>query len=70
MGRKKNRLDELLEKARAVVATGTCPDCGTKLLRNSALAGWWQCGAYACEQMRQPQFRGLPKCHFQAFTES
>ena len=55
--------------ARGIVATGTCPDCGTPLIRNSALAGWWQCGAYACEAFRAPAYKGLPSCHFQTFTE-
>ena len=60
---------ECLERARAIVATGVCPDCGTKLVRNSSLAGWWQCGASASEAMRAPEFRGLPMCSFQVFTE-
>lgn len=51
------------------VTRGTCPDCGTKLVRNSAMAGWWQCGAYATEAFRAPEFKGLPSCHWQGFTE-
>ena len=58
-----------LEKAKQIVATGQCPQCGTRLVHNSALAGWWQCGAYACEAMRKPEFRGLPSCSFQIFTQ-
>lgn len=58
-----------LEKARAIVATGKCPDCGTALVSNSAITGWWQCGAYACEAMWKPEFKGLPKCNFQIFTQ-
>ncbi len=57
-----------LEKARAVVATGKCPECGTALVCNSAITGWWQCGAYACEAMRKSEFKGLPPCNFQIFT--
>ena len=63
------RMQALLEQARAIVAGGVCPTCGTKLVRNSAMAGWWQCGAYACEAMRRPEFKGLPTCHWQTFTE-
>ena len=58
-----------LEKAKQIVATGQCPQCGTRLVHNSALAGWWQCGAYACEAMRKPEFKGLPSCSFQIFTQ-
>lgn len=63
------RLDAIHAEAAAIVATGVCPDCGTPLVRNSAIAGWWQCGAYACESHRRPEYRGLPKCSFQIFTE-
>ena len=56
-------------EAQAIVATGVCPDCGTKLIRNNSLPGWWQCGAYACEKMRREEFKGLPKCDFQTFTK-
>lgn len=63
------RMEALRTEARRIVATGTCPDCGTALVRNTALAGWWQCGAYATEAFRQPAYRGLPSCHFQTFTD-
>ena len=63
------RIGQLILTARRIVATGTCPDCGTGLVRNSSIAGWWQCGAYACESFRKPEHRGLPTCHFQTFTE-
>jgi hypothetical protein len=63
------RMLHLLTTARAIVATGTCPDCGTALIRNTALAGWWQCGAYATASHRRPAFAGLPSCAFQTFTE-
>lgn len=64
----KARMVELHAKSQAHVERGTCPDCGTKLIHNSAMKGWWQCGAYACEDFRKPEFKGLPKCHFQCFT--
>jgi hypothetical protein len=58
-----------LQNAKQIVATGQCPQCGTRLVHNSAMAGWWQCGAYACEAMRKPEFKGLPSCSFQIFTQ-
>lgn len=56
--------------ARIIVAKGVCPDCGTKLIRNFGLTGWWQCGAYGVDYMRKPEFKALPHCSFQCFTES
>jgi hypothetical protein len=58
-----------INEAERIVATGRCPDCGTLLIRNLALAGWWQCGAYATPSFRKPEHRNLPACHFQTFTE-
>lgn len=63
-----NRMTECKTKAIAHVTRGTCPECGTNLVRNSAMAGWWQCGAYACEAMRLPEHKGKPDCSFQCFT--
>lgn len=65
----KNRMAALQAKAREVVSTGCCPDCGNPLKRNLALAGWFQCVAYASLPFRAPEHRALPKCDFQAFTE-
>lgn len=56
-------------EAGRVVATGTCPQCGTKLRRNLALTGWWQCGAFGRPDFRQPECCDLPDCSFQCFTE-
>ena len=64
----KARIEQAQEEARAIVKTGVCPDCGTKLVRNNSIAGWWQCGAFACEEMRKNEFAGLPNCNFQCFT--
>jgi hypothetical protein len=64
-----NRMAELKAEARKYVERGTCPRCGTKLYRNNALSGWWQCGAYPCDTHRMPEHRGLPTCSFQCFTE-
>jgi hypothetical protein len=63
------RMAALLAKARAIVATGVCPDCGSPLVHNNALPGWWQCAGYACDEFRKPEHKHLPSCHFQTFTE-
>ncbi len=63
------RMEACKAQARATVATGKCPDCGLPLLRNSALAGWYQCAAYATPSFRLPQYRDAASCHFQCFTE-
>lgn len=63
------RMAECAREAAEHVARGTCPLCGTKLVYNNASIGWWQCGAYACEAMRQAEFKGLPSCGFQCFTK-
>ena len=65
----RKRHEELTAQNRAIVATGKCPDCGAPLVRNMAIAGWYQCAAYPCLQMRKPEFKDLPKCEFQCFTE-
>lgn len=62
------RIAKLQAEAAAVVEKGTCPCCGTALVRNLALTGWWQCGAYATDSHRKPEHRGLPSCSFQCFT--
>lgn len=63
------RIADAQRIAREVVASGKCPICGSPLHRNLAIAGWWQCVAYPCDSHRQPQYRSLPKCEFQCFTE-
>jgi len=67
--KRQERLAEITAEAVLVVSTGRCPQCGTPLIRNTSMYGWWQCGAYACEAFRAPEFRGLPECHFQCFTD-
>lgn len=64
-----DRMAALHARARSIVATSRCPQCGTPLRRNLALAGWWQCGAYGRPDFRQPEHRSLPDCSFQTFTE-
>lgn len=63
------RMALLLDQARATVATGTCPTCGSPLVRNLALAGWWQCAGYGEPSFRKPEHRVLTHCTFQTFTE-
>lgn len=63
------RMQALRAQARAIVATGVCPDCGFPLKANLSITGWYQCVAYACDAFREPQYRDLPKCHFQCFTD-
>jgi hypothetical protein len=54
---------------RAHVARGTCPHCGARLRLNTSMTGWWQCGRYGSDNFRAPEYRGLPGCSFQGFTE-
>lgn len=63
------RLAQLHAEAMEHAKRGTCPRCGTKLIRNLALAGWWQCGAYASPSHRRPEYLGLAQCSFQCFTK-
>lgn len=65
----KARMERIHRHARAIVATGKCPDCGAPLYRNNALAGWWQCEGYPSPGFRHPGFENLPKSNFQTFTE-
>jgi ribosomal protein L37AE/L43A len=60
-------MDALHLAARQIVAAGRCPDCGSPLRRNLALAGWWQCSQYGAEGFRADASR--PACAFQTFTE-
>jgi len=60
-------LAQIQAATRAVVATGKCPECGSKLRRNLSITGWWQ-----CEQFGSEQFRARPQeksCQWQGFTE-
>jgi hypothetical protein len=63
----KAKREARLAAARAVVATGKCPQCGRPLRRNLSLTGWWQ-----CSQLGAPGFRAdssQPSCDWQTFTE-
>lgn len=63
------KMAALKAEAARIVATGKCPDCGTGLVRNLALAGWWQCGGVGAPGFRKPGFENAPACSFQTFTE-
>lgn len=66
----KARMDKIHAEAAVIVSKGACPRCNTVLVRNNALAGWWQCGAYGAERFRKPEHTNLPSCNFQIFTEN
>lgn len=55
-----------LKRAFQVVKTGVCPTCGTKLYRNSALAGWFQCGRFGAVGFQK---EAGPHCDFQIFYD-
>jgi ssDNA-binding Zn-finger/Zn-ribbon topoisomerase 1 len=63
------RMKALKAEASKIVATGKCPECGTGLVRNLALTGWWQCGAYGEPGFRKAEYKDLPHCGFQTFTD-
>lgn len=50
----------------AVVLTGKCPQCGSKLRRNLALTGWWQCEQYGAVGFRARSEDAA--CSWQGFT--
>jgi ribosomal protein L37AE/L43A len=66
MNRDKAKRMQQLTAAQAVVATGTCPTCGTKLYRNLSLSGWWQCGHYGAVGFQK---EAGPNCDFQIFYD-
>lgn len=56
----------LTDAANKIVATGVCPDCHSKLRRNWALTGWYQCEQYGAVTHRARP--NEPSCSFQTFT--
>jgi hypothetical protein len=60
------RMARVHAEAQRIVSTGRCPQCGQPLVRNSAMAGWWQCSGYGAEGFRAA---GSTPCSFQTFTE-
>lgn len=64
---RERRMEAAREETRAIVARGTCPDCGRKLRRNLSLTGWWQCSQLGAEGFRADPTN--PSCDWQGFTE-
>jgi hypothetical protein len=60
-------IERATAEGRAIVATGTCPQCGSGLRRNLAITGWWQCSQYGADGFRKDSSK--PSCSFQTFTE-
>lgn len=63
----KRELDAICAKNRTIVAAGCCPQCSSKIKRNSSIAGWWQCEQYGSESFRARPSE--PHCSWQCFTE-
>lgn len=63
----KAKLEARQAEARAVVATGKCPQCGCKIRRNMSMTGWYQCEQYGSEGFRKDSTK--PSCSWQTFTE-
>lgn len=61
------RMEALRSAARAIVATGKCPDCGAGIHRNITIAGWWQCDRSGSASFRRDNTGA--HCSFQTFTE-
>jgi len=61
------RFDAIHGLAREIVGSGKCPQCGSGLKRNTAIAGWYQCEQFGAEQFRKDPTK--PACNFQTFTE-
>lgn len=59
--------DMRLAREIAIVATGTCPQCGAGIHRNLALTGWWQCDQFGADGFRKDSSK--PSCSWQTFTE-
>ena len=62
----KARTEAAYAEARAIVATGKCPRCGSALKANLSITGWWQCAQYG-----EPAFRMNPngsECIWQCMT--
>lgn len=63
----KDKIAQIQAQVRNIVATGKCPNCNRKLVRNLSLRGWWQCSQYGSEQFRiEPSEKA---CSWQGFTE-
>lgn len=63
----KARMEKAEAETRAIVATGKCPCCGSRVRRNSAITGWWQCEQYGAVGFRARS--ADPACSWQGFTQ-
>lgn len=54
-------------ETQAVVTSGICPQCGSKIRRNLSLTGWYQCEQFGAETHRKDPNK--PSCSWQGFTE-
>lgn len=55
-----------IEQAIKIVNTNCCPQCGSKIRRNLALSGWYQCEQFGADGFRKDS--SLPECSWQTFT--
>lgn len=60
------RLAAARAEVQRIVATRTCPLCGSALRRNLSLTGWWQCAQFGTEQFREDPRKS--QCNWQGFT--
>lgn len=67
LGCHNKRMQVCYARAQAIVLIGRCPLCDTRLVRNNALPGWWQCGCYGNWKLTTGNI-GRPDCGFQTFT--
>ena len=62
------RMDNIRARDYRYWKSHACPECGSKLVRNNALAGWWQCSQYGNWKLSVGDLN-KPNCSFQCFTE-
>jgi NAD-dependent SIR2 family protein deacetylase len=55
-----------IDKAIQIVNSDMCPQCGSKIRQNLALAGWFQCEQFGSEGFRKDGNK--PSCSWQTFT--
>ena len=70
--KRRHELGRIARQARyremdAILAKGTCPQCGKPVKRNLALKGWWQCSQFGSDGFRSDS--SLPQCSWQGFSE-
>lgn len=63
---KAKRMEQLREGLR-IVRKGVCPTCGTKLYRNLALSGWFQCGHFGADGFQRES--SPEHCDYQMFYD-